>query len=104
MKKEYVPQTLDLDPSSILGIPDDSGEEDIRQAYLKMIKAYPPDRAPEEFERIRDAYEMLNDPRRLARAQLFSVDPEMALDALLDNQELKREFTGPGPWLAAMEK
>ena len=41
MKKEYVPQTLDLDPSSILRIPDDSGEEDIRQAYLKMIKAYP---------------------------------------------------------------
>ena len=104
MRKEYIPQALDTDPYGILGIPDDSGEEAIRLAYLKKIKIYPPDRAPEAFERIRDAYEMLNDPRSLARARLFSVDPEMPLDALLDNQEPKREFAGPGPWLAAMEK
>ncbi len=104
MNKEYIPQALDLEPHRILDVPDDAGEEEIRLAYLKKIKEYPPDRAPEEFERIRDAYEMLNDPRRLARAQLFSLDPEMPLTDLLDNQETKRVFTGPGPWLAAMEK
>ena len=104
MKKEYIPQALDMTPHRILGVPEDSGEEEIRLAYLKKIKACPPDRAPEEFERIRDAYEMLNDPRRRVRAQLLSVDPEMSLGTLLDNQEAKREFTGPGPWLAAMEK
>ena len=104
MRKEHIPPAPDMDPHGILGIPDDSGEEEIRLAYLEKIKIYPPDRAPEAFERIRDAYEMLNDPRRLARVQLFSVDPEMPLDALLNNQALKREFTGQGPWLAAMEK
>ncbi len=104
MKREYVPHLLDEDPHKILGATQDSGEEEIRLAYLKKIKAYPPDRAPEEFERIRDAYEILSDPRHRARAQLFSVDPEISLVALLDNQEAKRAFVGPGPWLAAMEK
>ena len=104
MKKEYIPQALDMAPHSILGVPEDAGEEEIRLAYLKKIKAFPPDRAPEEFERIRDAYEMLSDPRRLAGARLFSVDPQMPFHVLLENEVPKREFTGPGPWLAAMEK
>jgi len=104
MKKEYIPQALDMAPHSILGVPEDSGAEEIRLAYLEKIKACPPDRAPEAFERIRDAYEMLNDPRRIAGAQLFSVDPLMPFCDLLENEEPKREFTGPGPWLAAMEE
>ncbi len=104
MKREYIPYLPDEDPHKILGVSRDSGEEEIRLAYLKKIKAYPPDRAPDEFERIRDAYEILSDPRHRARAQLFSVDPEISLIALLDNQEAKREFIGSGPWLAVMEK
>jgi curved DNA-binding protein CbpA len=104
MKKEYIPQALDMPPHSILGISENSGAEEIRSAYLEKIKKCPPDRAPEAFERIRDAYEMLNDPRRLAAAKLFSGDPQMPFCDLLENEESKREFTGPGPWLAAMEK
>ena len=104
MNNGYVSDLADRDPWKILGVAPDSGPEEIRRAYLKKIKAYPPDRAPQEFERIRDAYEILSDPRHRARAQLFSVDPEISLVALLDNQEAKRAFVGPGPWLAAMEK
>jgi curved DNA-binding protein CbpA len=104
MKKEYVPQLPEVDPHSILGISKDSGEEEIRRAYLEKIRQYPPDRSPEEFERIRDAYAVLNNPLHRMRAQLFSVDPDQSLVALLDNLEAKRDFTGPGPWLAAMER
>ena len=46
MNKEYIPQALDSDPHGILDVPDDAGEEEIRLAYLKKIKAYPPDRDP----------------------------------------------------------
>ena len=104
MQKEYDPQVLDKDLHKILGVTDDSGEEEIRLAYLKKIKEYPPDRAPEEFERIRDAYEILSDPRGRTLVQLRSVDPEAPLVTLLDKQEKKREFVGPGPWLASMER
>jgi len=83
---------------------DSGSEEEIRSAYLKKIKQFPPDRFPEEFERIRDAYEALRDPRSRVLFQLRSMDPEAPLVALLDPQEKKREFVGPGPWLAVMMK
>jgi len=43
MQKAYDPPVLDKDPFKILGVTDDSGEEEIRSAYLKKIKEYPPD-------------------------------------------------------------
>jgi len=47
---------------------------------------------------------MLKDPRSRAIVQLRSVDPEAPLVTLLDQQKKKREFVGPGPWLAVMMK
>ena len=52
------------DPRQVLEIDAEAGEEEIRAAYLRKVKEYPPDRSPREFERVRDAYEMLRDPRR----------------------------------------
>jgi len=104
MNNGYVSDLADRDPWKILGVAPDSGPEEIRRAYLKKIKESPPDRAPEKFELIRDAYHMLRDPRMRARTRLFSADPEIPFPDLLDSQEARREFLGPGPWLAAMEK
>ena len=47
------------DPRQVLEIEAEAGDEEIRAAYLRKVKEYPPDRAPREFERVRDAYEML---------------------------------------------
>jgi len=91
-------------PRSILGVSVDAGEEEIRQAYLKKIRQYPPDRAPEEFERIRDAYETLRDPCARTLAMLRSVDPRAPLQTLLETHDLKRRFVGPGFWFAAMRE
>lgn len=104
MQKAYDHPVPDEDPYKILAVESGSGEKEIRSAYLKKIKEFPPDRSPEEFQRIRDAYEILRDPRRRATVQLRSIDPEAPLAALLDGQKKKREFLGPGPWLAVMAK
>ena len=45
--------------SETLGVPAKASLEDIRAAYLGKVKEFPPDRSPEQFERIRDAYETL---------------------------------------------
>ena len=94
---------LKEDPTKTLGISVDAGKAEIRAAYLKKIKAYPPDKSPEEFERVRDAYETLCDPRKRIRFMLLSVDPEAPIASLLDSHAKKRRFTGPDPWLAAMK-
>src|ERR1039457_6449486 len=75
------------DPYLLLGIPLEAGDEEIRAAYLRKVKEYPPDRAPREFEKVRDAYEVLRDPRRRTRHLLLSADPKQPLVALLEGGE-----------------
>src|SRR5438876_11165393 len=88
------------DPRQVLGIPPEASDEEIRAAYLRKVKEYPPDRAPREFERVRDAYDLLRDPRRRTQNMLLSVDPRKPLVSLLDGVKFERRFTGPEPWLA----
>jgi preprotein translocase subunit Sec63 len=86
------------DPREVLGVPPNAGEEEIRAAYLRKVKEYPPDRSPEEFEKIRDAFETLRDPRQRTRAMLLSTDPDAPLAALLEGRARRRLFVGPEPW------
>jgi len=45
-----------------LGIEKTATHDEVRRAYRALLRQYPPERAPEEFKRIREAYEILNDP------------------------------------------
>ena len=92
------------DPRQVLGISPEAGDEEIRAAYLRKVKEYPPDRAPQEFEKVRDAYELLCDPRRRMRQLLLSADPNQRLLTLLDGRVSERQFTGPAPWLAVLRE
>ena len=90
-----------MDARVVLGIPANASDEEIRAAYLEKVKQHPPDRSPEEFERIRDAYETLRDPRRRMRNLILSVDPTEPLASLAAGRAGRR-FTGPEPWLAVL--
>jgi curved DNA-binding protein CbpA len=92
------------DPREVLGVGLDASEEEIRAAYLRKVKEFPPEREPAEFERIRDAYEILRDPHRRMAHLLFSVDPAAPIASLLERRPAAREFVGPEPWLAAIRE
>lgn len=92
-----------MDPRAVLGVSLTATEEDIRAAYLLKVKQYPPDRSPEQFERIRDAYETLRDARRRARHLLLSVDPGAPLSSLLPGDTSSRQFVGAHPWLQVLK-
>jgi DnaJ-domain-containing protein 1 len=87
-----------MDASETLGVPANASEEEIRAAYLTKVKEFPPDRAPEEFEKIRDAYETLRDPRKRAKAMLLSADFMAPLVSLIADRKPRRIFAGPQPW------
>lgn len=82
----------------VLGVPDNASDEDIRAAYLAKVKEFPPDRSPEQFEKIRDAYDALRDPRSRVRAMLFSNDFMKPLTTLVDGLHAKRIYAGPHVW------
>jgi curved DNA-binding protein CbpA len=92
------------DPYLVLGLERGAEDEAIRAAYLAKLKQFPPDRAPEEFEQVRDAYDLLRDRRRRARHTLFSVNPDAPLETLLEGMGNQRHFAGPGPWLAVLKE
>ena len=92
------------DPREILGVGPSAGDAEIRAAYLRKVKENPPERAPERFEQIRDAYELLRDPRRRAVQMLFAVDPGAPLLSLLPARPSEKRYTGPSPWLAVLKE
>jgi hypothetical protein len=86
----------------LLGVSVGATDDELRAAYLRGIRENPPDRAPEAFERVRDAYEALRGGGRLA--SLFAGDPEAPLVTLVDAELPERRFLGPEPWLAALRR
>lgn len=92
-----------MDPRAVLDIPLNASDEEIRAAYLRKVKEYPPERSPEQFEKIRDAYETLRDPRGRMRSLLLSADPEAALASLAGMEGPQRRFAGPQPWLEVLK-
>jgi DnaJ-class molecular chaperone len=88
----------------LLEIRREADEEEIRAAYVRKVKQYPPDRSPQEFEQVQEAYEALRDTRRQAQDILGSV-PNQPLTSLLEGRQSERRFIGPALWLAVlMEK
>ena len=51
------PSSWPSDPFRLLGVTPGVSARDLRKAYLALIRSYKPEHSPEEFKRIREAYE-----------------------------------------------
>lgn len=91
-------------PEAVLGVSLEATDKEIRAAYLEKIKQHPPDRDPVRFERVRDAYQALRDPRRRMQRMLLEADPETPFAALLRARPRESRFVGPGPWLDVLKE
>ena len=88
-----------MNPFAALGIEETADDEAVRAAYLAAIRRSPPDRDPEGFQRVRDAYEAIRDEDRRLALTLLGPPPLESLQALLDVMPDERRHVGPGPWL-----
>jgi curved DNA-binding protein CbpA len=71
------------DPFEVLGVPKHAGEGEIRKRYLELVRAFPPEQAPERFAAVHAAYQLLRDPAARLAAQLFDFECENdSLEAL----------------------
>ncbi len=62
------------DPYETMGLARNAGETEIRHRYLELVRQHPPDRDPERFAAIHQAYEALRDPSRRLFDQLFAIE------------------------------
>jgi hypothetical protein len=93
-----------VDPWSVLGLGLDADDAQIRAAYLAGVKRHPPDRDPDAFERVRDAYESIREPSRRISLMLLQVDPTAPFVSLLDGEPPPRRFAGMQAWLDALKE
>lgn len=48
------------DPAKLLGVAQDVSRRDLKRAYTRLIRRFKPEHAPEQFRRLREAYEKLD--------------------------------------------
>lgn len=75
-----------------LGIEEGADKKEIKKAYFKAIRQYPPDKEPEQFKKIREAYEyLMKDENRERLEKLAGIEPvfQKAYLQILDYEERK---------------
>ncbi len=52
------------DPYEVLGVARDADARAVKAAYFALVREFPPETHPEDFQRLREAYEFLSDAAR----------------------------------------
>ena len=72
IKDDYHPLKLLHDnPYSLLELQKGASEEEIKKAYFATVKMYSPEIFPEEFKKVRKAYDMLRQPDSRAKIDIL---------------------------------
>lgn len=90
----------------------DCGPDEVRQAYVRLTRRYPPEHFPERFKKIKQAYERLSLEPSLLESQANSIrdsdSPQEVFDVMLEEAlrhalSEKREDDLPHPDVRELE-
>ena len=72
-------------PYDVLGLTREVTDEQVREAYLRLVRSFPPDTEPETFNRVSAAYDKIKNERARLEYDLFSTEPgvERPFEALV---------------------
>ena len=81
-----------------LGLLPDASDKEIRNCYLQLVKKHTPEKDPERFRQITQAYEAVKDVRNRVRGKIFGgltiQDYEEALLSLAKARTVRRRRAG----------
>ena len=76
-------------PYDVLNVAFADGDAVIRRRYLEAVRRFPPDRCPEGFRRVRDAYERIRDEKSRLEFLLFDASQGETIDELLMEEKCR---------------
>jgi DnaJ-domain-containing protein 1 len=71
------------DPYEVMGLARNADPEAVRRRYLELVRQHTPEREPQRFAAIREAYDQLRDPVINLENRLFSNVATQTLDGLV---------------------
>lgn len=91
-------------PYITLNVTEQASSAEIRQAYLKLIKRYPPETSPSEYQEINQAYSAIKDEYNRARLTVFGNLSETGpLSDMIPTRSSKRSRAGIQTWLSYLQ-
>jgi len=72
------------DPYLVMGLSADSDDDTIRRRYLELVKQFSPEKHPDKFAQVRQAYESLRDLTTRLRHRLFETGKNESVDVLIE--------------------
>ena len=63
---------LHMNPYDILDVTNEATDDEIRKAYLELVRKFPPDTCPEQFKKIREAYSFIENETARIKYYLFN--------------------------------
>jgi curved DNA-binding protein CbpA len=93
-------------PYEILEVKEDADDAGIKKAYLGMVRRYPPERCPDDFQRIYRAYEQVRTSEDRLSYRLFHCTlPEPAdIAALLLQKDKQRVPASREEWQSLLAR
>ena len=87
----------------ILEVDINATDAEIKKAYFAKIKEFPPDRNPEKFMEIRQAYDQLKDSVARAELKLTTPKPCNNMVDIIKDEKIEKKFVGAEQWLKILE-
>lgn len=69
-------------PFAVLAVPETADDATVKKAYLRMVRAHPPERDAKRFQEARDAYERIKTERLRLAYRLFHHEPPDAMEVM----------------------
>lgn len=87
-----------MNPYLVLDLPLDAGDAGVRAAYQQLLRRYPPESRPEQFQLIQEAYEKLRTGRDRWRWRLLHLKDDVSgpLEGLEAFAKLPGRLRPPG--------
>ena len=70
-------------PHAILGVKQNATPDEIRRAYLALVREFPPEKDPDRFRAIHHAYQLLRSPLTQAKSLMLSKVESPDLEAII---------------------